>query len=35
MAAHTAAAVVRKVGVAVPTENDLRDIERALASYRE
>ncbi len=33
MAAHTAAAVVRKVGVAVPTEGDLREIERALASY--
>lgn len=33
MASHTAAAVVRKVGVAVPTEADLREIERALAQY--
>lgn len=33
MASHTAAAVVRKVGVAVPTEGDLREIERALAQY--
>ena len=33
LASHTAAAVVRKVGVAVPTEGDLREIERALARY--
>ena len=31
LATHTAAAVVRKVGVAVPSEDDLREIARTLS----